>query len=288
MDGCAPGAVPMVRAKAFGAAVNGEPSSLFAARMAKFGPGVFATYQAVMRDQPFPGAGAMPVRQGGHILGAIATGLGIGPFIKLPGVAPSMFLDNGKPANLEDIIISYALDLPYNAQHGDDMTRWIEAYGTIPDPADNGTAMAEVDLAGRQRLLRRAQRLADYAMAEAARENIAVAVAVIDPAGDIITLDRMDGASPMGVDVAAAVGVTAVNFGMPSREVAADRSDSGGLKRLMDLVPYRMLAIAGGVPFGRESGGGGAVGIHSRNSDYSHELAERAVQWGVLQFEGEN
>src|ERR1700678_321123 len=41
-----------------------------------------------------------PVRVG--IVGAIATGLGIGPFVKLPGVSPSQLMVDGKPANLED------------------------------------------------------------------------------------------------------------------------------------------------------------------------------------------
>src|SRR5262245_16500283 len=83
MDGCAPGALPLVRAKAFGAAVNGEPSANFAARMAKFSTIIFASYQAVMRDEPFPGAGGMLVMEKDRVIGAIATGLGIGPFVQL-------------------------------------------------------------------------------------------------------------------------------------------------------------------------------------------------------------
>ena len=144
MDGCAPGALPLVRAKAFATAVNGEPSARFAERMAKFGPGIFASYQAVLRDQPFPGAGGMPVIESGRIVGAIATGLGVGPFVKLPGVAPSQLMVDGKPANLEDTIISYALGVAYNAQHGDDVARWTEVYGAPPDASLKGTAMDPV------------------------------------------------------------------------------------------------------------------------------------------------
>ena len=288
MDGCAPGALPLVRAKAFATAANGEPSARFAERMAKFGQ-VFASYQAVLRDQPFPGAGGMPVIENGRIVGAIATGLGIGPFVKLPGVSQSQLMVDGKPANLEDTIISYALGIPYNPQHGDDAARWSEAYGAPPDPALKGTAMDPVPAASGQAVLARVQAVSDQVMVQAADKGARAAVAIVDAAGDTVTLDRMDGAPPMGGDIAAATATAAVNFGMPSGAIASHGHYSGGvLDRLMDAVPYRMLALPGGHPIRVGTSVVGAIGVYCHDLDLAHELAESAVSWVLPHFEGDH
>ena len=286
MDGCAPGALPLVRAKAFGTAANGEPSARFAERMAKF-PGVFSSYQAVLRDQPFPGAGGMPVIENGRVVGAIATGLGIGPFVKLPGVSQSQLMVDGKPANLEDTIISYALSVPYNAQHGDDVARWTEAYAAPPDPALTGTAMDPVPEASGQLVLARALAVSDRVMAQAAERAARATVAVVDAAGDIVTIDRMDGAPPMGSDIAAATATAAVNFGMPSGAIASHGHYTGGvLDKLMEAVPYRMLALPGGYPIRLGTAVAGAIGVYCHDLDLAHELAQAAADWVLPQFEG--
>lgn len=288
MDGCAPGALPLVRAKAFGTAANGEPSSRFAARMAKFGSVVFSVYQSAMRDHPFPGAGGMPVQEKGRILGAIASGLGIGPFVKLPGVDPSMFLVDGKPANLEDIIISYALGTPYNAQHGDDMARWVEAYGAPPESGVSGTAMDPVSAASRQASLTRAWLVSDYAMELAGAKGVSAAVVITDAAGDVITMERMDGAPPMGVDIAAAVATASVNFGVASGEIASQPHYAVALDRVMDAVPYRMLALPGGHPIRVESRIAAAIGIHCHDLEAAQQIATEAASWSLSHFEGGN
>ena len=288
MDGCAPGALPLVRAKAFATAANGEPSARFAERMAKFGPGIFASYQAVLRDQPFPGAGGMPVIENGRIIGAIATGLGIGPFVKLPGVSQSQLMVDGKAANLEDTIISYALGITYNPQHGDDGARWTEAYGAPPDPELKGTAMDPVPAASGQAALARALAVSDRVMVQAADKGARAAVAIVDAAGDAVTLDRMDGAPPMGGDIAAATATAAVNFGMPSGAIASHGHYSGGvLDRLLELVPYRMLALPGGYPIRVGTAVVGAIGVYCHDLDLAHELAKSAADWVLPQFEGE-
>jgi uncharacterized protein GlcG (DUF336 family) len=284
MDGCSPAALPLVRAKAFAAAANGEPSARFAARMAKFGSGVFASYQALLRDQPFPGAGGMPFRKDGRIIGAIATGLGISPLVKLPGVDPSAFVADGKPANLEDILISYALGVPYNAQHGDDVARWLEAYGAPLDPAIEGTAIAVPPASSRQPTLMRARSISDHAMTLAAAAGVLAAVVIVDAGGDTVTLDRMDGAPPMGVDVAAAVAVAAVNFGVPSGEIAEQHEYAVSLTRLMEIVPYRMLALPGGCPMRVVARLVGAVGVYCNDLDAAQAIAQGAAEFGIPFF----
>lgn len=252
--------------------------------MAKFNAGVFATYQAVLRDQPFPGAGGVPIRRDGKIVGAIATGLGIGPFPKLPGVDPSALIADGKPVNLEDVVISYAMGGPYSPQHGDDMARWVEAYGSPPDPAIQGTAMDAAPAASGQVQLTQARRIADHAIALASEAGAAITVVIVDAAADTVTLDRMDGALPMGIDIAQAVAVAAVNFAVPSAEIASLPHYAGTLDQVLALVPYRMLALPGGQPLGP---GAGAIGIHSHDLDLAQRLARLTADFANSTITGD-
>ncbi len=62
-----------------------------------------------MRDDIFPGPGAMPIRKGDRVVGALSTGGGLGPWTEIPGVDPSELMVDGAPANAEDMIIAHVL-----------------------------------------------------------------------------------------------------------------------------------------------------------------------------------
>src|SRR5262249_26141304 len=142
MDGAGAFGIPVSRAKAYIAASGRETSTAFATRMANNFPGIFQSYQQLARDRIFPGQAAFLVRANGTVVGAMSTGAGIGPFVKWPGMSsPSKLVVEGKPTNLEDLVISYALKEPYQPQHGDDVKRWTDAYGSLP--GDSGTGIAE-------------------------------------------------------------------------------------------------------------------------------------------------
>ena len=277
MDGAPAGALPLVRAKAFATAANGEPSAQFAARMAKFHPGIFSTYQRVFRDQPFPGGGGVLVRRDGAVTGPIATGLGIGPFIKLPSIDPSAFLVNGFPGNLEDLVISYAVGGPYSAQHGDDMARWTEAYGEKPGADVVGTGLDEVPAVGPQPVFDRATKLADVVLRQAEAAGVTVSVAVADRFGDTVRIDRMLGTSPIAVDIAAQTAAAAVNFRIPSDEIAASFPENGQLERLLEAVPFRLLAMPGASPLLEGGLAIAAVGVAGCPPDVAQRLANEAT-----------
>ena len=147
--------------------------------------------------------------------------------------------------------------------------------------------MDPVPTASRQTMLDGARKLADHAIELASQSNVRISIVVSDAGGDVVTLDRMDGASPMGVDIAAATAAAAVNFGMASAEIQSQRHYAdGALESLMVLVPYRMLALPGGYPM---SAGGrvvGAIGIYCSELDRAHEIAENVARLGVSQFAG--
>jgi uncharacterized protein GlcG (DUF336 family) len=277
MDGAPAGALPLVRAKAFASAVNGEPSAQFGARMAKFHAGIFSTYQRILRDQPFPGGGGVLLHKDGVANGAIATGLNIGPFIKLPSVDPASFLIDGVPGNLEDIVISYAAGGGYSPQHGDDMARWIEAYGEAPAAGTVGTGLDEVPPVRSQPVLDRATMLADFVLEKAGAEGLSVTVAVVDRFGDPVRIDRMLGCPPIAVDVAAQTAAAAINFQMATDEIAATFPDDGQLARLLSAVPFRLLVMPGASPLHEKGSATAAVGVAGCKPDIAQGLARQAT-----------
>ncbi len=70
---------------------------------------------------------------------------------------------------------------------------------------------------------------ADRGIAKALEMEVKVALVVVDAFGQIVQLDRMDGASLMAPDIAEAKAVTAVNFKRPTGALSqmAGQSDDG-------------------------------------------------------------
>ena len=271
MDNAGAFGIPVSRAKAFIAGAGHETSATFAGRQAGNFLGIFLSYQQLARDRIFPGPGAFLIRANGNVIGAISTGAGIGPFVKWPGLSdPTKLVVDGKPANLEDLVISYALNEPYQPQHGDDAKRWIDAYGSLPSVT--GTGLAEAPAAHKQAVLGTAQALSDAAMAEAKRSQTPVAVAVVDRNGDVIQIDRMDGAAPMSPDVAEAVAVTAVNFQAPSERAAQPQ-----FAQIVDAAPFKFLPLAGGLPIKDGARVVGAIGVAGGDPEACAAIAAKAI-----------
>src|SRR4029078_319177 len=103
---------------------------------------------------------------------------------------------------MKHCVVLLDLTNPDQPQHCDDNKRWTDAYGSLPSGV--GTGLAEVPAARNQKALEAAMILSDAAIAEATRRQTTIAVAVVDRNGDVLQLDRMDGAAPMSPDVAEA------------------------------------------------------------------------------------
>jgi hypothetical protein len=66
---------------------------------------------------------------------------------------------------------------PYQPQHGDDLKRWIGAYGAPPSGAETG--LSEAPPAAAQPALGLALRHADAAIREAERRRVRIAASII-------------------------------------------------------------------------------------------------------------
>jgi len=273
MDTGGPGGMARARSKAWISATQQIPSSEHLHRMTTIAPPVAAGFTQASPEALFPGAGAMPVRVDGVVVAGIAaSGATVSPFF-LDGVDPRVVSADGRPANPEDLLIAYALGIPYAGQHGDDQKRWEQRFGDlVVDPADS-LGMAPAPPASRQAQLDWAKALCDAAMDEAARRGIRVAAAVVDRGGDPIQQDLMDGAPAGGVAIAQAVAGAAALFGCGSGNLGAR---FGQADAVATLVVPPVSGLPGGLPVRGDGGVVAGLGVGGDDPAVCQDIA-RAV-----------
>ena len=250
MDAGGPGGMARARSKAWISATQQIPSSEHLHRMTTIAPPVAAGFVQASPEALFPGAGGMPVSVDGVVVAGIAaSGATVSPFFPAD-VDPRAVSADGQAANPEDLLIAYALGVPYAGQHGDDRKRWEQRFGDlVVDPAES-LGMAPAPLATRQAQLEWAKALCDAAMAAASRRGAAVAVAVVDSGGDPIQQDLMDGGPAGAVAMAQAVAGAAALFDTGSGDLGARFGPAAAVAAL--VVPP-VLGVPGGLPI-RDAG----------------------------------
>jgi uncharacterized protein GlcG (DUF336 family) len=253
MDAGGPGGMARARSKAWISATQQIPSSEHLHRMTSIAAPVAAGFAQASPEALFPGAGGMPVSvEGVVVAGIAASGATVSPFFPADADPRALSVD-GRPANPEDLLIAYALGLPYTGQHGDDGKRWEQRFGDLDvDPADS-LGLAPAPPAARQAELDWARALCDAAMDAAARRGVRVAVAVLDRGGDPVQQDLMDGAAAGGVAVAQAVAGAAALFGWDSGDLRARFGSAEAVAAVAALVVPPVLGVPGGLPV-REGG----------------------------------
>lgn len=117
MDDAPAAAADVARAKATLAAIMQSPTNTFADRMDQH-PVRYMAYLRMLREDTFPGGGGVPIMKGKRCVGGMATGPGVAPATSIPGVHPSKLVSGNSSGNAEDLIICYALRIPYRSQHG--------------------------------------------------------------------------------------------------------------------------------------------------------------------------
>jgi uncharacterized protein GlcG (DUF336 family) len=238
MDASGAGGMARARAKAWIAATQQVPSAEHLRRMTTIAPPVAAGFVACLPEARFPGAGGMPIRaaggpagggqNGGLVIGGVAaSGAAVSPFYP-DGTDPMQMIADGRAANPEDLVVHYALGLPYAGQHGDDEQRWRAAFGDWPPGSPAGQSMAPAPAARDQQEHRWAVGLADRVIAAAGRRGVQVAVAVTDHYGDPVQQDWMPGAPTAAVAVAHGVAAAAATFQCPSGELASRYPGASG------------------------------------------------------------
>ena len=118
----------------------------------------------------------------------------------------------------------------------------------------------------------------DRGIQKAKELGVQVSLAVVDEFGQVLQIDRMDGASLMTPDVAEAKAITALNFRRPTNRVAQDlQANPDRFRSLQQTVGFNILAAGGGVPVVREESLAGAMGVSGATAEQDEEIASYAV-----------
>jgi uncharacterized protein GlcG (DUF336 family) len=259
LDHGGPGGMTRARSKAWISATQQIPSSEHLGRMTSLPPPISAGFTAASPEAMFPGAGGVPVlRDGVVVAGVAASGATVSPFLP-QGVAPEVVSAEGEPANPEDLLVAYALDIIYVGQHGDDRVRWEARFGDLVVAPEDSLGMKAAPTASQQHELAWAISLCDRVIAAAADRGLLVSVAVADRGGDPIQQDRMDDGVAGGVDIALATASAAARFGIPSGDLPEAYGEAASA--LASLAPTPFLAAPGGVPIVVEGRVVGGLGI---------------------------
>jgi uncharacterized protein GlcG (DUF336 family) len=274
MDRGGAGGMARARSKAWISATQQIPSAEHLKRMNFVSPPVEQGFKTASPEALFPGAGGMPIFRGAEVVGGIAaSGATVSPFFPA-GIPQENMIANGQPANPEDLLIAYALGLPYVGQHGDDVARWVTSFGEFPKNAPEGLGMAEAPRASHQFEHEWALELSDAVLREAGQRNVRVALAIVDHRGDAIQQDSADGAPTSASFLALSLAATAATFQLSSQDVAG--RFGAQLASVAASLPYPILAAAGGVPLrdGRQFVGG--LGVAGVDPELAAEIATAA------------
>src|SRR6266436_7957798 len=112
---------------------------------------------------------------------------------------------------------------------------------------------------------------------QAARENAQQrnapsAIAVVDPAGDLLAFQRMDGVRPASADLAIEKARTAARLQRPTAEIE-DNINQGRTA----FVTAGILVLRGGVPIRVNGAVVGAIGVAGLSKEIDAEIANTAA-----------
>jgi len=117
-----------------------------------------------------------------------------------------------------------------------------------------------------------AKKAAEPALAEAAKNNWNMAVAIVDPSGNLVYFEKMDNTQLGSVNVAIDKARSAALFKRPTQafqERLAAGGDALGVLRLQGAVP-----VAGGVPLIMDGKIVGAIGVSGAASAQDAQCAK--------------
>jgi glc operon protein GlcG len=117
-----------------------------------------------------------------------------------------------------------------------------------------------------------AQTILQAAKASAQRRTAPSAIAVVDPAGDLLAFQRMDRVRPASADLAIKKARTAARLQRPTTEIE-DSIDHGRTAFVTANIP----ALRGGVPIRVNGEVVGAVGVAGLSKETDTEIASTAA-----------
>jgi uncharacterized protein GlcG (DUF336 family) len=126
-------------------------------------------------------------------------------------------------------------------------------------------------------LLTIAKGIADRAEAESARENVPVAVTVIDTHGNVVLTHRMTAAPAFSLELAERKAYTSALIGMRTADLVPLVQPGAELYPLLAVSGGRYSAMGGGVPLTNEGEVIAGVGVSGGTTEQDIAIVEAAI-----------
>jgi uncharacterized protein GlcG (DUF336 family) len=126
-------------------------------------------------------------------------------------------------------------------------------------------------------LLTIAKGIADRAEAESAKENVPVAVTVIDTHGNVVLTHRMTGAPAFSLELAERKAYTSALIGMRTADLVPLVQPGAELYPLLAVSGGRYSAMGGGVPLTNEGEVIAGVGVSGGTTTQDIAIVEAAI-----------
>jgi glc operon protein GlcG len=117
-----------------------------------------------------------------------------------------------------------------------------------------------------------AKKAAAAALAEARKNNWAMAAAIVDPAGDLVYFERLDGTQTGSVSVAMSKARSAALFKRPTKAFQDALAAGGAGLRILGLEGA--VPVEGGLPLIIDGKIVGAIGVSGGSSDQDSQCAK--------------
>ena len=122
--------------------------------------------------------------------------------------------------------------------------------------------------------LDQAKHVADLAFAEAKRHNWKMVISVVDPSGDLIYFERMDGAWIGSIDIAQKKAFTARAFDLDTKSLGENSQSGQQFFGIHASNNGKIMIFAGGIPLKRGGKVVGSIGVSGGSGDQDHAVAE--------------
>jgi uncharacterized protein GlcG (DUF336 family) len=147
-------------------------------------------------------------------------------------------------------------------------------FGVMFSVLGSGSAHAQMPNAyGPSITVETARKVAATAVAEAKKNNWTVAVAIVDPDGELVLFERIDNTQAGSIKVSQEKARTAVRFKRPTK--AFEDALAGGRQAILGLPD--VVPVEGGIPLVVDGKIIGAIGVSGMTSQQDGVCAQAAV-----------
>ncbi len=124
--------------------------------------------------------------------------------------------------------------------------------------------------------LAEAEQILQASKAKAIDMGVIVAIAVVDPRGDLVAMVRMDGALWRTAPVARGKAFASVAYGVPSADLMA-RADTPVMRSLIMMEQGDIIPQQGALPILRDGAVIGAVGVSGAAAHEDEDIARAGI-----------